>query len=117
METMIAYCGLICSDCPAFLATVEDDDGKRKEVAELWSKEFGHPLKAEDINCDGCLSRSPRVFGYCMNCEIRKCGQEKDVDNCAYCDDYVCEKLAGFLTQAPQAKKHLEEIRTARGGS
>ena len=117
MSRMIAYCGLVCSDCPAFVATVEDDDDKRREVAELWSNEFGGAFKAEDINCDGCLSRGPRVFGYCMKCEIRKCGQEKDVENCAYCDEYACEKLAGFLSQVPHAKERLEQVRASRGGS
>jgi predicted ribosome quality control (RQC) complex YloA/Tae2 family protein len=36
---------------------------------------------------------------------------EKEVENCAYCIDYECEKLAKFLEQAPKAKKTLEKIR------
>ncbi|GAF97750.1 unnamed protein product, partial [marine sediment metagenome] len=36
MEKMIAYCGLTCTRCPAFLATQQDDDSQRAQVAEMW---------------------------------------------------------------------------------
>jgi hypothetical protein len=51
------------------------------------------------------------VFNYCDVCEIRKCGQEKQVKNCAYCADYSCEKLDKFFDMAPGAKATLEEIK------
>ena len=34
---MIACCGLDCSKCEAYLATQEDNDVKRAEVAKKWS--------------------------------------------------------------------------------
>jgi Protein of unknown function (DUF3795) len=34
MSKMITYCGLVCSDCPTFLATQNDDDVARQETAE-----------------------------------------------------------------------------------
>jgi hypothetical protein len=37
MEKMVAFCGIVCSECPVYLATIHDDDNARKEVAELWS--------------------------------------------------------------------------------
>lgn len=111
MKKMIAYCGIICSGCPAFLATQKDDDNEKKKVAEMWSKQFNAEFKPEDINCDGCLLESGRLFNYCRVCEIRKCGQEKGVKNCAYCDDYVCETLNKFIDNVPEAKTTLEEIR------
>lgn len=110
MEKIIAFCGIICSDCGAFIATLESDDAKRKEVAEAWSKAFGHEIKPEDINCDGCLTVDGRHINYWSACEIRKCGTEKEVENCAYCVDFKCEKLKKFHEQAPEAKKTLEEI-------
>lgn len=111
MERMVAFCGLVCTDCKAFIATQENDDAKRRDVAEAWSKLFGREIKPEEINCDGCLSRDGRHIGYCNVCEIRKCGIEKGVKNCAYCVDYNCEKLARFFEQALEAKNTLEEIR------
>jgi hypothetical protein len=111
MEKMIAYCGIICTECPAFLATQKDDPVERAKVAEMWSQQFNAELKPEDINCDGCLLDSPRLISHCHVCEIRKCGREKQVVNCAHCDDYGCEKLTAFLDMVPRAKGTLEEIR------
>ena len=112
MDKMIAYCGIVCSECPGFIATQNDDDAKRTEVAEVWSKQYGHAIKPEDINCDGCTSDDgKRHVGYCHICEIRKCARDKAVLNCAYCDQYGCEKLTKFLAHVPQAKDTLETLR------
>jgi hypothetical protein len=111
MENMVAVCGITCADCGAFIATQENDDAKRKEVAEAWSKAFGHEIKPEDINCDGCLTVDGQHINHWSVCEIRRCGTEKEVENCAFCIDYKCEKLEKFLEQVPEAKKKLEEIR------
>ena len=110
-EKMIAFCGIGCSDCPTFLATQKNDDKMREETAKKWSEMFHADIKPGDINCDGCTSQSTRLFSYCGMCEIRKCGKEKQVKNCAYCDEYPCEKLSTFLKNAPEAKATLEEIR------
>jgi hypothetical protein len=53
-------------------------------------------------------------FQYCTVCEIRKCGQEKKVKNCAYCADCACEKLEKLFTMAPVAKANLEAIKKAK---
>ena len=111
MNTMIAYCGIVCSECPTFIATREDDDAKRAKVAEMWSKQYKMAIKAEDINCDGCISAGGQLFSYCSVCDIRKCGQNHGVVNCAYCTDYGCERLTRFFKVAPHAKKSLEKIR------
>jgi len=37
-----------------------------------------------------------KKFNYFYICEVRKCGEEKGVKNCAYCSEYVCEKLDNF---------------------
>ena len=111
MERMTAFCGIVCTECPAFIATQKNDDTERKKVAESWSKEFKVSLKPEDINCDGCLVTGENVFSHTKVCEIRKCGFEKGVKNCAYCDEYICERLNNFFSDAPDAKKNLEEIR------
>ena len=111
MGKIISICGNICSDCAAFKATREDDELKRKETAEVWSKMYSSEISPEDINCEGCLSTGEKVFTHCNVCEIRKCGIEKGVPNCAYCDEYICEKLGGFLKIVPSNKDLLEKIR------
>jgi hypothetical protein len=108
---MIAYCGIACSECPTFLATQKNDDRMREETARKWSEMFKAPIKPADINCDGCPAESTRLFGYCAQCDIRKCARDKGVENCAGCADYPCPKLAAFLKNAPEAKALLDEIR------
>jgi len=62
MKEIIAFCGLPCHECGALLATQDDDDAKRAEVAQQWSKLFKVDIKPESINCDGCLSEGGQIF-------------------------------------------------------
>ena len=110
MSEMIAYCGLDCYQCGAFVATRDNDDAKRREVAELWAKEFLPGLTAEDINCDGCLTDGV-LFSYCKDCKIRACAMDRGVVNCAYCEDYACGKLDELFAMAPEAKARLDGLR------
>jgi hypothetical protein len=57
------------------------------------------------------LAATERHVAYCSICEARKCASEKNLKNCAYCDDYPCSKLNEFFKMAPEAKTNLEEIR------
>lgn len=111
MEEMIAYCGITCTECPAYLATQNDDDEERKRVAETWSKQYQADIKIEDIACDGCLLGHTRYFSHCSVCEIRACATGKGMQNCAYCDDFACETLTSFFQLVPEAKATLEAIR------
>lgn len=111
MEEMIAYCGLACHECGALLATKNDDDEKRVEVAQLWSEMFNTEIKPEDINCDGCLSVNGRRFSHCEVCEIRKCGMAQGVENCAHCKEYPCNKLDLIFAAVPDSKRRLDEIK------
>ena len=111
---MIAKCGLICGDCPAYIATQRNDDALRAATAAKWSAMYKAEIKTADINCDGCSSESPRLFNYCLVCEIRGCALAKNVATCAACPDYSCQRLEAFLAQAPEARKVLEELRKSR---
>jgi hypothetical protein len=110
-EKMIAYCGITCTECPAYIATQKDDDQLRAETAKKWSEQFKVPVKPEDINCDGCVTDSDRLFGQVRICEIRKCAGSKNIENCAYCAEFPCPKLTELFGFVPQAKTTLEEIR------
>ena len=111
MEPIVACCGLTCSLCKAYLATQRDSDEERRKVAEDWSKVLSVDIKPEQINCDGCLSEG-RLFFYCQSCEKRRCCIEKNLENCAYCDDYPCSKLDNVFKAVPNAKATLDEIRS-----
>ena len=113
MEKMVAYCGILCDQCPALIATQKNDEAELKKVAEEWSKSSPDkpPLKPEDVICDGCLVTNGRLFNYCLTCDVRKCGIEKGVENCAHCEEYVCDKLKKFFDMYPDPKNDLDEIR------
>ena len=110
MTEMTSICGMRCNQCEAYIATQENDDDKRAEVAKLWSKQFNTTIQTESINCDGCLS-SGKLFDYCNACGIRKCGTAKAIINCAHCEEYACEELRSFFKMAPEAKNNLDQIR------
>jgi hypothetical protein len=110
LKQIIAFCGLNCHECGAFLATKENDDQKRPKVAQEWSMLFKIEINPKDINCEGCQSDGGRVFNYCKVCEIRKCGKEKDLENCGYCGEYPCHKLDLIFNNAPDAKNRLDKI-------
>jgi hypothetical protein len=113
MQMMIAKCGLDCAGCDAYKAWANNDDELRQKTAELWSRQYNHAVKPEDINCVGCQAEGVHI-GYCSICEIRTCATKRNLANCAVCPDYGCEKLAGFLRRAPLARTNLEEIRAGR---
>ena len=126
MDKIIAYCGLVCSDCPAYIATQANDPEALGQVLERWREEFNAPhITVEDILCDGCQAHYGRLNGYCRRCPIRPCGLARSVPNCAHCDEYVCEQLErllavcdnihGFFEYASGARGTLEGIRTELG--
>ncbi len=114
MDNMIAYCGIDCAKCPAYVAKKTNDNELRQKTAVEWSKMFGAEFKAEQINCDGCSIAGQHIV-YCdQMCEIRKCAREKQVSTCAVCGDYGCEKLESFIKNVPEARTNLEKLRSAR---
>ena len=114
MEELIGICGLVCSECGAFIATQADDDDLRMETAENWSMMYNADIKTAEINCDGCTSNGDTHFSSCSKCEIRACGLEHEVENCAYCSEFVCDKLEKFFQIAPEARTTLDGIRQAQ---
>lgn len=116
MNEMIAYCGLVCTDCPAYIATKADDRAALERVAAQWREEFDAPgLAAESVICDGCLGTTGRKFGHCSECAIRACAMGRAVINCAHCDDYGCETITGFFGFVPEARTRLDGIRAQLG--
>lgn len=110
-NTMIAYCGLDCQQCEAFIATQADDDSLREKVAVEWARLYNAPIKPEHINCTGCRSDGPKTY-YCDQfCQIRKCATQKLVSTCADCSQYPCLVLEQMFRLAPKAKEMLNALR------
>jgi hypothetical protein len=114
MGRIVAYCGIICSDCPTFNATKANDDAERRRVAELWTKQYGRKFRMEDINCDGCLTEGLRIFSHPKVCKMRMCARERNLENCAHCSEYACEKLSKLFNEYEPAREVLDEIRASK---
>jgi len=112
---MIAFCGIVCTDCPGYLATREDSDDKRRSVAELWSEQFRTAIRPEDVNCDGCLEHGGRLFRLSLGCKVRECGRARMLANCAHCGEYPCQRLGFVLDAVPAARDTLEKVRRSIG--
>ncbi len=115
MTRLIAFCGLDCAQCEAYIATQANDEMAKERLVAKWRVEYNSPnMPLAAVTCDGCTTVNGRAGGYCSECPIRACGIEHKVANCAHCTDYAtCEKLSGFLANVPVAKATLEGIRQA----
>ena len=113
---MLAYCGLACGQCLIYLATSEQDESRQKalkiSIAEECRIHYRLNLQPEDItDCDGCRSGSGRLFSGCLNYEIRKCAILRKTESCAFCPDYICDRLKKHFLLDPEAQTRLETIR------
>ncbi|MBC8278547.1 MAG: DUF3795 domain-containing protein [FCB group bacterium] len=115
MPEIIAKCGLLCNECEAYVATINDDHDEIARMAKEAAEKFGMQINPDDIYCEGCTTTSGRLSSYCLNsCEVRKCAVEKKVDNCAHCDDYSCEIIDNFIEQGLQIPEFQEKTFNAK---
>jgi hypothetical protein len=108
-KTLLGFCGLDCGECKVFIATQNNSMEMKRAVAEEWSKLSGRVLKAEDMNCVGCIVADGVHYGACALCEIRLCGVQKKVETCAFCSEYNCGKLKRIHAYSPKAKERLSK--------
>lgn len=121
-DPSIAFCGLDCTRCDVYLATLRDDPALRQETAAKWSELYGAyltarlgrgTLAAEEVRCGGCHSET-RFLG-CGICPVRACCSGRQLGTCAECAEYAsCPMLNGFFGVHPEAKERLDGLRAAR---
>lgn len=110
MGKLIGCCGILCSECEAYTATISNDFEKMKKLSEKWSTEE-YKIEPEEITCYGCCTENNKKFKFCSECEIRLCVVEKDVKNCAFCSEYPCKKLEKPFDISPENKERLDELK------
>ncbi len=91
-KPMISACGYHCDECGAFHLNIEGPEGQ-EVVAQAWKKYYDIDMAPERIICFGC--REPRGDRElpAKECETRDCVARRGLDNCAECDDFICEAL------------------------
>jgi hypothetical protein len=109
----VAYCGLLCNECPIFIATAENDEQAKERLARECSNEDVQFLK-DDMNCYGCFWEGNRNSKMCGNCAMRNCAEAKGVENCGYCGDYPCSHIETYVPEGLENRKKLESISKLR---
>lgn len=109
-DKMIAYCGLDCKKCDAYLATKNNDQALREKTAKLWSELNGVEITSEQINCEGCRADGKKTV-YCESlCAIRKCASKKALETCGDCEEMrTCASLGAIIANNPAARANLEQ--------
>ena len=106
-EQMLSFCGIDCAACPAYLATQANDIEKLTTLAGQW---FEGATDYTIMLCDGCKGAG-HTMKWCAECSIRACAIERELENCAYCDEYGCQKLLKVFEMSAEPRKNLEQIR------
>jgi len=110
MKNIIAYCGIICNECPVFRATKNNDYNEKEKLANEYSSDK-YKVNIDDINCTGCHKESEVVFKFCKECEIRLCGIDNELENCGQCNSYPCSKLDKPFENSTKNKEVLDKIK------
>ncbi|MHA1288583.1 MAG: DUF3795 domain-containing protein [Candidatus Thorarchaeota archaeon] len=123
MENSIAVCGLECGKCDIYLCD------ENEEVASnllSWFKKEG--WRNEDITVQDFMNEGKKCLGcrgnrdvahWSASCDILICCvDEKQLDSCHICSDFVCEKLTAWGTKSEkysQALDRLKELNNLQG--
>ncbi|MBN1285506.1 MAG: DUF3795 domain-containing protein [Anaerolineae bacterium] len=116
----ITYCGLYCGLCSARARIPQQAQALResmdREGYPYWGRtipgfepfwQFLEDLSDIDKACPGC-----RQDGGDPGCEIRVCTRERQVDICAFCNDFPCEKIREFAKTYPTLITDGERMKT-----
>lgn len=116
MAKLLAYCGLDCGECEAYIATQKSDRAGLEATAKKWTEQFGgKEITADACICDGCASEKRTSSAHAVTCAIRLCASKRGVITCAHCPDFGCEIDKQFFAFSPVLKEKLEAIRKELG--
>ncbi len=83
------------------------------EIIRTCKEHYNVDFKLEDIKgYDGCKTANGNLFSGCSDCRIRNCAIQKELESCAYYEEYPCENLKEMFKIDPSAKERLEIIRS-----
>jgi len=85
----LSPCGFNCNNCPLYLATINKDIKKIKEILFL-ANDYN-----VDLNKDGCLGCLNKDSHNKMidSCYIKNCTINKNIDSCSKCNNFICDYL------------------------
>lgn len=120
-KNLLSPCGLYCGVCGIYVATRDSNESLQKKLAATYGT---RPSKTA---CRGCMQPEPAecLFQLCNSCLIRACARDKDLNSCAQCDAFPCNKIDTFpfpvarqfmLEFIPQWRAFIDELGEEEGG-
>lgn len=103
MEPILSYCGMRCDLCLAFEPNVNAHPENRQVLSDGWHQYFGFRIPPEEIFCEGCQGAISQTLD--AECPVRPCAIDRQLDHCALCDDYICDKLRERLVDFEHMQK------------
>ena len=109
MNSIVSPCGMVCSECTAFIATQNNDIAMKQQMAIDYEKSMGTPITIEELECYGC--HSEHHIAFCEQCQIRSCSNQKGYQTCAECADFPCPKGDFIWKEHSKTKEKLLSLR------
>jgi hypothetical protein len=109
---MMSACGVLCSDCPAYLGAARGI-AHQERVVEAWHRIYGLDEAPEHISCSGCLGSDDELFYTSRTCQARQCCQSKGFSSCAECPEETCAKLEKAQSVWDEVPKFIHNLSTA----
>ena len=107
MKQILSLCGMRCDLCMAYRPNLEGHPENRQILSDGWHKYFSFRIPPEEIQCDGCFSDGKPTQD--STCEVKPCVTERGLENCAGCEDYICEKLSKILVTFEAIQEKFEQ--------
>jgi len=112
MSDMMAACGVMCSDCPAYHGRVKGIEYQRQTV-EAWKRIYALTERAENISCGGCLGSDADLFHTSVGCSASRCCLSHAFKSCAECPMESCtdlEKAQAVWDGVPEIGARLSPV-------
>jgi hypothetical protein len=88
-KEILTKCGYRCDLCPAYKENIKCEEDIIL-LSKEWHRLFGFDIPPQNVECVGCINEGSHAD---KDCPVRPCVIEKKLENCAYCDDFGCDKL------------------------
>jgi hypothetical protein len=126
-KAFIAYCGLFCEECPGYKGIIADlARDLRKELRKAKAGEIAESITATTAFTElKYYQKYYDLLGFFVkfrckkicqegggppSCRIRTCCQEKDINGCWQCKEFMtCEKL--MILKPGHGDAHIKNLR------
>ncbi|MCL2067791.1 MAG: DUF3795 domain-containing protein [Treponema sp.] len=108
----ICYCGLYCENCAVKVKITPSAKNLHEEMVKAGFEDIIQYIPDGDKfwsflkgMVDPGICTSCKEGGGNPGCAVRICAKEKDVEVCALCEQYPCEKFPAFFDGYPVLKQ------------